>query len=71
MRTKPALSDRVLLWLSTSRRIDGLWVGSFAAEKPDLTLDRVADALALIKQLDPLRYIRLTQIGRASCRERV
>jgi hypothetical protein len=52
--------DRFLLWLSTSRIIDGLWVGSIAKEQRELGLRRIEDALALIKQCDSLGYSRIT-----------
>jgi len=55
------IGDRFLLWLSTSRIIDGLWVGSIAKEQRELSLRRVEDALQLIKQLDSRLYLRITR----------
>jgi hypothetical protein len=50
--------DKVDLWLSTGRSIDGLWVGSIE-DKPWPGLSRVEDALRLIKDRDPLNYSRV------------
>jgi hypothetical protein len=55
---KPALVDRLELWLSTSRKVDGLWVGTMES-KPWPGLRRVEDALRLIKDQDPLHYFRV------------
>jgi hypothetical protein len=55
---KPTRADRVELWLSKGRTIDGLWVGSREA-KPYPGLRRVEDALLLIKCRDPLNYSRV------------
>ncbi len=54
----PALVDRLELWLSTSRKVDGLWVGTMES-KPWPGLRRVEDALRLIKDQDPLHYFRV------------
>jgi hypothetical protein len=59
MVTKTTIADRLALWLSTSRYIDGLWVGSIASER-ELGLRRVEDALGLIKRYDTLHYSRIT-----------
>jgi hypothetical protein len=56
-RRLPVL-DRLLFWLSTSRKIDGLWVGSRESE-PESGLRRVEDALRLIKHHDSLHYSRV------------
>jgi hypothetical protein len=48
-----------LLWLSVNRRIDGLWVGCYDKENAEASLQRVRDALHLIKTYDPRRYRRL------------
>jgi hypothetical protein len=55
------LLDRLGLWMSHSRRIDGLWVGCWTSdgEKRLMAFGRVGEALSLIKQYDPLRYDRL------------
>jgi len=48
------------LKLSSSKRIDGLWIGTLLAEgEPDPALRRVEEALCLIKEYDRLRYDRL------------
>jgi hypothetical protein len=52
------VAKRLMLWLSRSRNVDGLWVGSIEGQ-PWLGLRRVEDALALIKQHDPLNYSRI------------
>jgi hypothetical protein len=60
LKTKrPSLWTRHFLWLSVSRRIDGLWVGCYDKENAEATLRRVEDALNLIKTYDPERYRRL------------
>lgn len=56
--TKLSVANRLMLWLSRSRNVDGLWVGSMEGE-PWLGLRRVEDALALIKRHDPLNYSRI------------
>jgi hypothetical protein len=56
--TKLSVAHRLMLWLSKSRDVDGLWVGS-AESKPWPGLRRVEDALALIKRHDPLSYSRI------------
>jgi len=50
--------DRLAFWLSTSRQVDGLWVGTTEG-KPQPGLRRVEDALRLIKHHDPLHYSRV------------
>jgi hypothetical protein len=56
---KPSRVDRLDLWLSKGRTIDGLWVGTTESE-PHPALHRVEDALRLIKHHDPLSYSRVT-----------
>src|SRR5258705_2743988 len=56
---KPRAADRLDLWLSTGKEIDGLWVGSIE-DKPQPGLRRVEDALQLIKHHSPLHYSRVT-----------
>src|SRR5262249_14555493 len=58
---RPSLYERVMLWLSTSRRIDGLWVGCYLEEIAAPSLDRVEAALRLIKDCDRVRYDRLVR----------
>jgi hypothetical protein len=48
-----------MLWLSTSRQIDGLWVGCYYKDDAGASLRHVEDALHLIKAYDPRRYGRL------------
>jgi hypothetical protein len=55
---RPSLFTRLMLRFSASRRIDGLWVGSFESH-PEPSLRRVEQALNLIKTHDPCRYRRL------------
>jgi hypothetical protein len=55
---KLAAIDRLCLWFSTSRMVDGLWVGATESE-PEPSLRRVEDALQLIKLHDPLHYSRV------------
>lgn len=57
---KPDLADRIGLWFSTGRSIDGLWVGT-TESKPHPGLRRVEDALQLIKLHDPLHYSRVVR----------
>lgn len=49
------LVTNLMLWTSTSRRIDGLWVGCFDNDST-ASLDRVAQALDIIKTYDRRRY---------------
>jgi hypothetical protein len=54
---KLAAIDRLSFWLSTSRTVDGLWVGATQSES---SLRCVEDALQLIKHHDSLHYSRVT-----------
>ncbi len=56
---RPTLADRVELRFSTSRQVDGLWVGVSIDSEPEPILERVEAALRLIKVYDRLRYDRL------------
>src|SRR5262245_56552787 len=57
---RPTLRDRFGLWLSISRRIDGLWVGTHeSGNKTEAVFCRVEEALNLIKTYDRIRYERL------------
>jgi hypothetical protein len=59
-RTKGRWPDRLVLWLSVSKRVDGLWVGSWDdGAKGEAVLGRIEAALCLIKTHDRLRYERL------------
>jgi hypothetical protein len=55
---KPSLGDRLGLWMSHSRVIDGLWLGTLEYEWQS-SLRRVEDALLLIKRHDALHYSRI------------
>jgi hypothetical protein len=54
----PRSVDRLMLRMSTSRHVDGLWVGTFEGEAEPV-LRRVDEALCLIKTYDRIRYDRL------------
>jgi hypothetical protein len=56
-KVRPNLVDRIELAMSTSRRVDGVWIGSWRGSLEDLT--RVEDTLLLIKQHSPLDYSRV------------
>jgi hypothetical protein len=61
---KATAADRLAIWFSTSRNIDGLWVGT-TESKPLPALRRVEDALRLIKHRDSLHYSRVIRnLGR-------
>jgi hypothetical protein len=55
---RPDLADRLALRFSTSRYVDGLWIGTWEDE-PEPILRRIEAALSLIKRYDRLRYDRL------------
>jgi hypothetical protein len=55
---KPSHVERIELWLSRGREVDGLWVGTREAE-PYPALRRVEEALQLIKRHDTLHYSRI------------
>jgi hypothetical protein len=49
-----------MLWLSAAQRsVDGLWIGSYRDENAEAALQRVEEALRLIKTYDRPRYNRL------------
>ena len=52
-----SLIDRILLWMSSGKDIDGLWVGS--ETEAERVLPRVEAALGLIKTHDRQRYDRI------------
>jgi hypothetical protein len=60
-RQRPRFIERVALRLSTSRQVDGLWVGVALLSEPEPILRRVEEALLLIKLHDQLRYGRLVR----------
>src|ERR1700716_3483824 len=55
---RPSLADKFELWLSESRMIDGLWIGS-AQWDSEPALQRVEAALQLIERFAPLHYRRV------------
>jgi hypothetical protein len=55
---KLSLVERVDIWMSKSRVVDGLWIGTWEAE-PHPALRRVEQALQLIKRHDTLHYSRI------------
>jgi len=58
---RPSRVDRLELWLSTAKLVDGLWVGASFGCEPDTALPRVEAGLDLIRVHDRLRYHRLTR----------
>lgn len=58
-KTFQSLVDFLLLRLSTSIHVDGLWIGAFCDEDQDEVLLRVESALALIKAHDAKRHVRV------------
>jgi hypothetical protein len=58
-QARPRIVDRIQLAMSTSRHLDGIWIGSWRGGPEDLT--RVEGALLLIKQHSPLDYARITR----------
>lgn len=56
---RASLTDRMMLRLSSGKRVDGLWVGTYYQTKAEPTLRRVEEALGLIKKYDRLRYNRI------------
>jgi hypothetical protein len=57
-KSRGDILTRLMLRFSTSKRIDGLWIGSIQ-DKPETGLRRVEGALNLIKAHDPQRYGRV------------
>ncbi|UWU94133.1 hypothetical protein [Bradyrhizobium sp. CB1015] len=55
---QPSLVDRIQLWLSKSRMIDGLWIGTLS-DDPERALQRVEAALRLIERSSPLHHQRV------------
>lgn len=58
---RPGILDRVEIWISSGRVIDGLWIGVSFESDPEPALRRVEEALKLIKKYDRLRYNRVTR----------
>lgn len=55
---RPTAIDRLELWFSTARNVDGLWVGTME-DKPHSGLRRIEEALQLIKNHNSLHYSRV------------
>jgi hypothetical protein len=55
---RTSLADRVALWSSEGRVIDGLWIGS-AQWDSEPSLQRIEAALQLIERFAPLHYRRV------------
>ena len=55
---KPSLIERLELWLSKGRMIDGIWIGS-TQSNPEPELQRIEAALRLIERSAPLHYQRV------------
>ncbi len=55
---RPRLSTRIMLRFSKSRYLDGLWIGTWEMEAEPI-LQRIEEALLLIKRSDRIRYDRL------------
>lgn len=53
---RPRLLDRMQLLMSTGRRLDGIWIGSWRTPED---LMRVEHAMRLVKQHSPLHYSRI------------
>src|SRR5882724_10482299 len=51
--------DWIMLRLSDSTLVDGLWVGVFSEERGKEILDRLCESLRMIKTYDPHRYKRV------------
>jgi hypothetical protein len=59
VRGLSAAIDRVLLWLSTGKHVDGLWMGCDSQDNAEEALRRVERALQIIKVHDPRRHDRI------------
>jgi hypothetical protein len=57
---RPRLVDRIELAMSTSRHVDGVWIGSWG-RTPEEDLTRVEGALLLIQQHSPLDHARIVR----------
>ncbi|MDE5445375.1 hypothetical protein GWG65_28875 [Bradyrhizobium sp. CSA207] len=56
---RPLLIEKIELWSSKSRVVDGLWIGCFSSDDRERTLQRVEAALRLIERFAPLHYRRI------------
>jgi hypothetical protein len=59
-QVRPGLVDRLGLAMSTARRVDGIWIGSWG-RTPEEDLTRVEGALLLIQQHSPLNHARIVR----------
>lgn len=57
--TRATFTERVALWMSTGKDVDGIWVG--AEMNAERVLPRVEEALGLIKTHDRQRYDRMAR----------
>ena len=60
LRRPARFIDRVEIWFSIHKCVDGLWIGTWEKD-PDAVLRRVEEALGVIKLYDRLRYNRITR----------
>jgi hypothetical protein len=58
-QSRARLADKLALYSSKSRSIDGLWVGAMTKSESDPSLRRAEEALDVIKRHDPLNYMRV------------
>ncbi|MGY4307570.1 hypothetical protein ACVIJ6_004813 [Bradyrhizobium sp. USDA 4369] len=57
---KPDIGTRLLLRMSVSETVDGVWVGS-TEDEPHPGRARVVQALQLIRERDPINHARITR----------
>jgi hypothetical protein len=57
--SRATFNDRLMLWLSSGRDVDGLWVGTYFQTNAKQVMRRVEEALRLIKTYDQRRYDRV------------
>lgn len=58
-RLRASIADKLALYFCKTRSIDGLWIGATKSEEAERCLHRVEKALNVVKQHDPLQYIRI------------
>jgi hypothetical protein len=58
-QSRARFADKLALYSSKARSIDGLWVGAMTKSESDPSLRRVEEALNVIKRYDPLQYMRV------------
>lgn len=59
--TRAPFATRAMLWLSTGKRVDGLWIGTYFQTNAEVVMQRLEAALDLIKASDPRRYGRIVR----------